>query len=185
MGIFRKESSTHFERDEAGNVTSVVRTGDKPKSGLFDRETKTPISDKLLQQKESRPSVRSERKMERMKQRKAEREAYHKSYNQARIKSNAARGRQMGSMTTGQRINSMFPSYVGPSSRNANPFGSMFDTGMDYSPRSKVSKPKKKYTVINNVAYPIAGSKRKKSKKKGKKGKKSDGWDVFNAFGEF
>ena len=44
MGLFRKKSSTHFERDEKGNVIGVTHSGDKVKS------SGTPVSDTLLEQ---------------------------------------------------------------------------------------------------------------------------------------
>jgi hypothetical protein len=40
MGIFVKRGSTHFHRDQEGNVTGVTRTGDEPVEGLRDRMTK-------------------------------------------------------------------------------------------------------------------------------------------------
>ena len=68
---------------------------------------------------------------------------------------------------------------------NYNPFGSMFDTGMDYNPpRKKSSGGKKKYHVSGGVAYPIAGSKKKKKGKK-KSSRRSNDWDVFGAFGGY
>ena len=67
---------------------------------------------------------------------------------------------------------------------NYNPFGSMFDTGMNYNHPRKKSSSKTKYTVIKGKAYPIVGSK-KKSKKKSSSNRRRNDWDVFNAFGGY
>ena len=53
-----------------------------------------------------------------------------------------------------------------PGRNNANPFGSMFDSGLPRSqPRKKKSKTQ--YKVIGGKAYPIAGTGKSKTKKKG------------------
>lgn len=66
---------------------------------------------------------------------------------------------------------------------NYNPFGSMFDTGMNYNRPRKKSSGKTKYTVVGGKAYPIAGSKKKKKQKS--KRRQSNDWDVFGAFGGY
>ena len=50
---------------------------------------------------------------------------------------------------------------------NYNPFGSMFDMGMDYGPVKKTSG-KQKYFVKGGRAYPIVQPKKKKTKKRSK-----------------
>ena len=68
---------------------------------------------------------------------------------------------------------------------NYNPFGRMFDTGMN-RPTSHKKKSKAKYTVIGGKAYPIAGTgKKKKGKKSSRRKQSSKGWDTFNAFGGY
>ena len=70
---------------------------------------------------------------------------------------------------------------------NYNPFGSMFDTGMNYNPpRKKSSGSKTKYKVIGGKAYPIAGTGKKHKKKSGKgKRRSNNNWDTFGAFGGY
>ena len=65
---------------------------------------------------------------------------------------------------------------------NYNPFGSMFDTGMNYNrPRKKKSSSNTKYYVKGGKAYPIV---KKKSSSKNKRRNNND-WDIFNAYGRW
>jgi len=151
MGLFTKKENIHFERNEAGEVVNVERTGDTG------RRSRTPISDELMKQ-----SPKAQRKLQRIEQRKLEKQAYRKAYNEARIKSAKQRGKQQGSMTIGQRFDraaSQIRIQPYTTRNNYNPWGSMFDRGMS---KPKATKPK--YHVVGGKAYPIAGSK-KKSKK--------------------
>jgi len=68
---------------------------------------------------------------------------------------------------------------------NYNPFGDMFDTGLDYKPYKPKAKKSSstKYYVSGGKAYPIAGSKKKKSRKRS-----SDsylGYDMTDNWGFF
>jgi len=67
---------------------------------------------------------------------------------------------------------------------NYNPFGNMFDMGMNYprKPRKKQSS-KTKYKVIGDKAYPIAGTGKKKKRKS--KHQSSRDWDPFGAWGGY
>ena len=67
-----------------------------------------------------------------------------------------------------------------PSRSNANPFGSMFDTGLPRQSKPKKTSSKTKYTIISGKAYPIAGTGAKKKTKKRTIKKGSFGFDPFN-----
>jgi len=154
MGLFTKESRTHFERDKAGNVIKVEHSGDEPKRGLF--KSRTPLSDKMEKEyykehpNEKKPSMSSKFK------------TAAKQVDKAIVKYN-------------RRSNPMRGNY--------NPWGSMFDTGMNYKkPVNKKSSSSTRYAIINNKAYPIAGSKKKK---KSSKKKTSYGFDTTDNWGFF
>ena len=93
MGLFTKKEKIHFERNNAGEVVNVERTGDTG------RRSRTPISDELMKQ-----SPKVKKRSERLEQRRLEKQAYREAYQKARIESAKKRGKQSGSMTMGQRF---------------------------------------------------------------------------------
>jgi len=66
-----------------------------------------------------------------------------------------------------------------PMRGNANPFGATFDRGMTPMKKPK-SKGKKKYILRGGVAYPIAGTGKKKHKKRKQKSKSRKFSDPFD-----
>lgn len=180
MGIldrFRKTERVHFERNDAGKVTNVSREYEGR------RGSRTPVSDALLRQDPTHP--KNVRARERQAYRDAKvkaREEYVKSYTSARINRARQAGTRAGSITWADRLDN-FANYS--TRNNYNPFGNMFDTGMNYpKPRKKSSGGSKKFHVSGGVAYPIAG-KKGKGKKKSSGRKRKDDWDVFGAFGGY
>lgn len=154
MGIFRKEQNVKFIRDEYGRVVRVEKTGDRM------GESRTPISDKLLaQQKPVHTGVK--KKPSRL-------VGFAKKVDKAVVKYNQTRN----PLTSGRR----------PSSSNANPFGSIFDMGMD-TPKQKTSKGSTKYIIKGGKAYPVAKSKKKGKGKKKRSGGKPEIFD-FDPFGD-
>jgi len=159
-GLFVKKESTHFERDYDGSVRKVTRSGDMKRS-------RTPVSDALMKQKprvKSKPGLIGgyvERKQK-------ERRFYRQEYSRAR-----SAGRRS---TQPYRIEG-----------NYNPFGSMFDTGMDYRPARSSSKKSSsgKYYVSGGKAYPIAGSKSKKRKSSKRRSSSGSGFDIMDNWGFF
>lgn len=157
MGIFRKESKTHFIRDEAGKVQYVTREGDKPredKKPLF--RDRSPVYRKLEQQhykthpKES-PQYKRQQKVQRVT--KVAKRIDHAVVN----------------------YNRRQPYKI---QNNYNPFGTMFDTGMT-RPKTKKPRTQTKYHISGEKAYPIAGTTKTKTKKR--KTKRSSGYDPFNS----
>ena len=168
-GLFVKKESTHFERDEAGRVKSVSRSGDVKRS-------RTPVSDALMKQAPRKQGRVSKWYGTYSKQRKHEREIYRKEYSRAREQGLRRQARSAGrSSTRPYRIEG-----------NYNPFGSMFDTGMNYGPARSSSKKSSsgKYYVSGGKAYPIAGSKSKK-RKSSKRRSSSGGFDIMDNWGFF
>lgn len=148
MGWLRKESSTHFERDESGRVVSVERSGDKPSSGLFRRESRTPVSDKLLSRvREEKKQAKSEARARIREKNRVYREEYEKARHQAKVKRMRRGGGRAGGTSPWDRL-SKVSSMSGYSTRsNFNPFGSMFDTGLGYKKPSVKKKGKKKKSM--------------------------------------
>ena len=164
MSLFRKkEEKIHFVRDEAGNVKSVERE-------YSGRGSKTPISDKLLSQ------AKKEKKSKKLEWKQQQKEAFDKSFKKARLERMAQKGRVAGKTTLADR----FSNYN--ISNNYNPFGSMFDTGMNYSSK-KPKSDSKKYTIVSGKAYPIAKTSSKKKKTKKKRSSSSGNYDMFDNWG--
>lgn len=171
MGFWVKREKTRFVEDEAGNV-QVERSGDVELD-----------SDRFIRQ------AKMEKKQARQLQRKAEREAYNKSFNEARI----ARMKQKGKIAGGTTFSDRLGGFSAPNMRkgkpyrisnNYNPFGSMFDSGINYKQPSKPKSGSTKYKVIGGKAYPVAGSSKKKSRK-GKRKARSvfGGYDIADNWG--
>lgn len=178
MGLFKKEETTHFERDAGGRVVKVIKNGEE-----LDPRYKS--SEQLEREyRESHPTRWQSYKQRREK----EREIYKKHYAEAREKRIIRQAKQAGSITPVQRIEKLSRglSFNPPSKFNANPFGSLFDTGMS-RPRASKKTPKsqrKKYTVVKGKAYPIVGTGKKKKKRSGSKTKTSvGGFDLFDNHG--
>ena len=155
MGLFRKKETTHFERDEEGRVIQTTRNGQE----VDTQELKMKTSRQLEQE-------------------------YYRKHPEKRHptlkKIGAGVSKLDKKIVEYNRRRSVSFDFNPPSNRNANPFGSMFDTGM---PRSKPKKKKSKvqYKVIGGKAYPIAGTgHKKKTKKKSTKRKTGFGFDPFD-----
>ena len=161
MGLldkYRKESTTHFERDESGRVVNVERTEPEPRRSIFNRESKTPVSDALLGQ--DREKRKAERKIVRQEQR-----VKQKKLSDLRRKEYET-GLQLGAMKAMRKrgFDAGMRKYSGYSTQNNyNPFGTMFDTGMT-TPKKRKTSTKKKTT-------------RKKTKPV------SYGYDIFDNWG--
>jgi len=169
MGILSrlrpKEETTHFERDEAGRVTSVTRNGEEHEPGMK--------SSKQLM-KEYRETHPKQRFTERPGVKRVG--AGLKRIDAGIVKYN----RERNIMRPGASMPRQKASDYGIGG-NYNPFGSMFDTGMNYKkPRTKSSS-KTKYKAIGGKAYPIAGTGKKK--KKSTKRKSVGGYDMMDNWG--
>ena len=176
MGLLdrlRREERVHYERNQAGKITNVERE-------YRGRGSRTPASDKLLGQ------AKDERRKERQESHQAYRDAYKESFRKARLKREQERGRRAGGMSIGDHIDRIAgppPSYKQPSHKphrtqnNYNPFGTMFDTGIQQPHKKKTGSSKTKYKIIGGKAYPIAGTGKKKKRKTSKKTR-----DPFSSF---
>lgn len=157
MSIFRKKTRTHFERDKAGRITSVTRTGD----------VGTPIYDSLKGQ------VKTTLK-ESKKKRKDRRQIYSEEYEKAAHKELKAKAkRKAKAKYTGGGIASGFASGFG-----LQPVPSSY-------PRTRKKKARKKYAVVGGKAYPLAQKKRKTTKSKPKKQSKNIIDDIMSAGDKF
>jgi len=181
MGLFTKREKIHFERDEEGKVINVQRDNhvDEPKyksSRQLEREyyEKNPEKAPFLERK------RQERKIYE-KEKKEVRKVYREELSKARINRAKKAGRRAGSITFNDRLNNLSRGFSFPSSygtrMNYNPFGSMFDTGLN----KQVRKNKTKYTIVNNKAYPIAKSSKKRKKKSSSRS--ASGFDITDNWG--
>jgi hypothetical protein len=121
----------------------------------------------------SRDVDRDEARRDREEQKRAEHEAYNLEFKRARVERMKRRGRSAGSVTLGDRLEkfastpskSSSPRSSGGSHRgygtrgNANPFGSMFDSGISYGgpTQFKMKKGKKskvkKFDMFDNWGY--------------------------------
>ena len=152
MGIFRKKGSTHFERDEAGNVIGVSFSGDQPKG-------RTPVSDALLDQYyEKHPEKTKSARVKKAAIGLGKRlDDWSRNYNKSQKK--------RGPILTWNP-----PS----SSKGRQPLAMElfnFDTPGGTSRKKTSKKGNKKYVIQGGKAYPIAkqGSKKTKGKGSGKK----------------
>jgi len=161
MGIFSKEEKVKF-RDEEGNLLEKPQREVVSKGiNLPERRSRTPVSKSLEREyyKEH-----PEKKHETLKK-------VHKGLTiiDQKIVAHNRRNYQQS------KPNTRSPTY-----NNYNPIGTMFDTGMKASPKIKKINTKPKFHIKGGVAYPIAGSKKKKSKKSNKS---NVGFDLTNNFG--
>lgn len=177
MGIFRKEESTHFERDEEGRVVKTVRE-EEPRG--FERKPALPRKDiPLTREEQLEPKRMQPWQTPRGKHTIKKIGEGIKRVDKAVVSHNRRQP------VKSSHVKTYRPSSKSPSYQNYNPFGTWFDTGMP-KPRAK-PKTKKKYTVIKGKAYPIAnvGQKSSSRKRKGKKRRGSNlgfGFDPMNAF---
>ena len=159
MGIFRKEETTHFERDESGKVVSVTRNGQE----VEPEEIKRKSTDQLLKEYYQKHPEKKHPGFTRL-------VGAAKRVDKVVVNFNRRSNPMM-------RTKPMQPKRQYSVDNNYNPFGSMFDMGMQTMTR-KTKKPKTssktKYTVIGGKAYPIAGTSGKKKKKSRKKPKPYD-----------
>lgn len=137
MGFFRREQHTKIVRDEQGNVLRLEKTGDRM------GESRTPVSDKLMEQQ-----PRQKKKPSRL-------IGFAKKVDNAIVNYNRDRNPLYGKPHNVKK----------PSRSNANPFSSVFDTGMSY-PKKKSSKPKTQYVIVGGKAYPKGKTKTSKAKKR-------------------
>lgn len=173
MGFFTKKETTHFERDEEGQVVRTTRNGQE-----------VPMVEPRLQYKAPEPQYKPTKQLEQeyytrhpekkpYMQRYSERRAKEKqiqtgAYTSAREKAIKQRATKRGRESVMRpAISFGYPPPRG-SQKNYNPFGSMFDTGMTPMRKPK-KKAKPKYHVRAGKAYPIAGTGHKKKKTKRKR----------------
>lgn len=188
MGWFTKETKTEFKRDETGRVVDVKQKETQPKLRRkvhhedLNGETYTrgaaPVYDKLKKQYyEKHPEQRPSAKLKRAGTKLASiagqmADNYQTNVKHARRASvKAKRGGRPTRYST---------------QNNYNPFGTMFDTGLEPYPqakkRAKTSGRKTEYVIKAGKAYPIA----KPSQKKKTTKKKSFGTvDILDTHGFF
>jgi len=143
----------------------------------------------------SRDVERNEARDDRRAWKQEQKEAYREEFRKARLERLRGDARKAGSTNLSDRLNRMAspPSssqrvYRQPAKRysttnNYNPFGNMFDSGMDISPMS--TRAAKRYAVVGGKAYPIAGKgkKKKKRRKSGGSGLAFSGFDMTDNWG--
>jgi hypothetical protein len=152
MSFLKKESKTHFVRDEAGKVIEVKRSGDEPKGA--------PVSKALMKQHyekhpEQRPSAKAKKRIG----------SVVKVFDDYSLK--YAKSHQGSRQIPSGRPQPPLGSYS--FANNFNPIGDTFDSGRP-KPKKKPQS-SKKYAVVGGKAYLIASTIKKK-KKKGKGGGK-------------
>lgn len=143
MGLFRKKEKISFERDSTGRVVDVRRSGDVDRQ----RSVGAPETKRLLAQaSERKKEIRIAKREKAREARRVYQQEYEKAKHSARIKRARLEGKRAGSTSAADRLGGL-TGIGGYSTRNNyNPFGSMFDTGMDYKKpyKSKTSKKRKK-----------------------------------------
>jgi len=152
MSFWKKESKTHFVRNEAGEVIEVKHSGDEPKGA--------PVSKALMKQHyekhpEERPSAKAKKRIG----------GAVKAFDD--YSKNYAKSHQGSRQSPSGRPQPPLGSYS--FTGNANPFGTMFDSGIP-KPKKKPQS-SKKYAIVGGKAYPIAGVDKKKKKTKSKRRK--------------
>ena len=174
MGFWKKESKTSFVRDEAGKVIDVQRSGDQPRS------RGTPVSDALMKQyyekhPEKRPGTKTKKALIGFGR-------YLDNYSKNYAKNHRSTSSRSGSRGSGGGGLPPLASYSFQG--NANPFGSMFDTGVSRPKPNKSSKRlSKNYVIVDGIAYPKAKTtkkKKKSTKKKRSSGGYGSGYDIFD-----
>ena len=181
MGLFRKETHTHFERDEAGNVVETTHE-EAPKRRIFERRPPLP--------EEEKPLTREEQFKPRVQPWKTERgQKVVKGFKSGakRVDTAIVKYNRKSNILAGSKSHSYRPRRSSPIYNNYNPFGSTFDRGVTPMSRPKTQS-KTKYKVIGGKAYPIAGTGKKK--KSGKKKRNTGfggmgGFDVMDNYGFF
>ena len=169
MSLFKKKESTHFERNEAGEVIQTTRNGQQ----VDPEELKMKSSRQLEQEYYSKHPERRHPTLTKIGRGAAVLDKKIVAYNR--------RSNIMNPQRTTQRRSVSFTSNP-PSRSNANPFGNMFDTGMPKIKKKKSSSSKVQYKIINNKAYPIAGTGSSK-KKKSTRRRASGGYDMMDNWG--
>ena len=172
MGLFKKKESTHFERDEEGRVVETTHDGVPEGKPQYERVGRQGESVRVHVDPEYR-KAKSGRQLQ------SEYYGKHPEKKHVTLKKIGAGvskldkkivqyNRRSNIMNTQRTSRPARPvtgfGFNPPSKVNANPFGSMFDTGLP-RPRPK-KKGKTQYKVIGGKAYPIAGTGKKKTKKK-------------------
>ena len=159
MGLFRKKETTHFERDEEGKVIQTTRNGQE----VEPQELKMKTSEQLEQEYYSKHPEKKHPTMKKIGAGVSKLDKKIVDYNR--------RGNRLTTQQTRQPRPVGSFTFSNPGRSNANPFGSMFDTGIQKPKKKKTGKTK--YTVVGGKAYPIAGTgSKKKSKKKSTKHKR-------------
>ncbi|GAG86646.1 unnamed protein product [marine sediment metagenome] len=165
MGLFKKKETTHFERDAEGQVIQVTRNGQDVDAD----ELKMKSTRQLEQEYYKKHPEKKHPTMRKI------------GAGVSKLDKKVVNYNRRSNIMNPQRTGRSGPSFTfsSPGRGNANPFGSMFDTGQ---PRPKKKKQgKTKYAVVSGKAYPIAETGHKKTKKKSNKHrKKSIGFDPFD-----
>jgi hypothetical protein len=169
MGFWTKESSTHFNRDESGNVVSVERSGDDTSGDYLIQKLKSEHPSRWNKFKTNM----KERAADAYMQGKSERQVYREAYNDARLKrarhSGQAAGFDLGTPVYNKPGK---PRYVKQNVK-ADLGGMMgypapnYDTYHSHKKKHKTGG--KQYDVVGGKAYEKA-SKSKNHKKKRRKG---------------
>ena len=152
MGLFRKKESTHFERDEEGQVIRVTRNGQE-----VDPQELRMKSGKQLEQEYY--SKHPEKKHVTLKKIGA---------GVSKLDKKVVAYNRRSNIMNPQRTSHPSFGFNPPSKVNANPFGSMFDTGQPRL-KSRKKKGKTQYKIIKGKAYPIASTGKSKKKKSTKR----------------
>ena len=152
MGLFsKKKETTHFKRDEEGRVTQVTHNGQHVDPSELKMKTGRQLEQEYYRKhpEKRHPTLRKiGAGMERLDNR-----------------TRNIMAPQRTKQTRQARPVSGFV-FSPPSRSNANPFGSMFDSGLPKQRKPKKKTSKTKYTIISGKAYPIAGIGQRKTKKK-------------------
>lgn len=160
MGWFKKESSTHFERDAEGRVVKVTYSGDQLKDRPFDALMEQYYREHPEERRSAKlkaGAVKLGKKLD----------DWSRNYNK--------KAKSSGPMFT---WNPPKKSSGGGRPPMAMEFFNLGGTSSRVSSRKKKSSGRKKYTVIGGKAYPIAGM----GKKKKTSGKKRRGYNPDDPF---
>ena len=184
MGIFTKREKVHFERDDEGRVIETTHNGIPENETQYERVGRQGESVRVHVDPEYR-KAKTGRELEQEFYKKHPEKKYPTfkkigsglSKLDKKVVDYNKRSNIMNPQRTSRRQSSFISfGFTPPSSRNANPFGNMFDTGMPkYKHRKKKSKTQ--YKIIGGKAYPIAGTGAKKKKTKHPRQKLTDPFD--------
>lgn len=187
-----KEEKIHYERDEEGKILQVARTS----SNGFAPKPKHESDELIRQYKEKRrqtnPSIWDQYKQRRTE----EKQVFQKAYQRQKTKSIETRAKRLAQERYNPKPQPIFTytapygghkTRVAPPSRtNANPFGSLFDTGLSSTPRQtkpRTTQKNTKYVIKGGKAYPLAGTTKKTKKKTSRSSNK--GYDMMDNWGFF